>query len=252
MGERKCTCVSAVTQPFSRQGRTRSISMISSSVSGVISNTLRSGRISKPLETSRYTRPSGRSSSRLAGDIGAGVGVHMAEIDAVILEPGRVDDAVAVDRRQVLPAGAVHVQLDRGALSAALLAHLQAHALVGRRQRAQERAGLAGPHLGDGNHLPAGQVETGIRMGGVFDQQAEFGPDRELVVVAGLPALVRVLQAGCGGDHLAEVQLNLFEQAVRIQARLKFAAFGELQQGGLARLPAQRRLGCATGGHGRR
>ena len=51
-GERKCTCVSAVTQPCSRQGSTFSISITISCVSGVTSTTLRTGRISKPLETS--------------------------------------------------------------------------------------------------------------------------------------------------------------------------------------------------------
>ena len=60
-GDRKCTCVSPVTQPRERHGSTRSSAIVIVRVELATFTTLRTGLISKPLLTSRYTLPRGKS-----------------------------------------------------------------------------------------------------------------------------------------------------------------------------------------------
>ena len=62
--------------------------------------------------------------------------VEMDKVGAIVLEPGRVGDAVAIDRRQILPRLTVNVQLDRYRLgAAAAVHHLQRHPLRCRSDR---------------------------------------------------------------------------------------------------------------------
>ena len=226
-GERKCTCVSAVTQPCSRQGRT---------FSSLDLDLLRLGRDLDDLAHRPDLEAFGdldvdlaqrQLDQRLAVDVGAGVGTgqvvpvqDVGEVHAVILEPGRVEDAVAVHRRQVFAPFAVDVQLDRHRPAAAALDDAQRDRLLGGRDRADGASGAvpskSAPSTSDTGitRLPSGrEVETGFRVGGVLDQDLAGGKLRQLVVVALLPGVVRVDQARRGRDHLPQIELDLLEQA---------------------------------------
>ena len=179
----------------------------------------------------------------------------VGKVHAVILEPGRVEDAVAVDRRQVLAPFAVDVQLDRHGPAAAALDHAQRDGLLWRARRA-----------GAGCRTPASSTaETGMTW-------LPDGPDRwkqasgwavysirisvggqlgELVVVGVGPGVVGVEQARRGGDHLAQVELDLLEQPVLVQVGPEGLARGQRQPGLAARLPAQGERGDVAGGDGR-
>ena len=74
---------------------------------------------------------------RLTGDVRAGVGAAMAKVHAIVLEPGRVEDAMAVDRCEVLSPLAVDVQLDRYRSATAPLHGPQCDPLRRRRYRLQ-------------------------------------------------------------------------------------------------------------------
>ena len=102
----------------------------------------------------------------------------VGEVDAVVLEPGRVEDAMAVDRRQILAGFAVDVEFDRHRPPLAALDDAQRHRLLGGRDRMDGAVGRRTVVTGafdvsDRDHPAAGgasEVEAGCRVRGVLDQ----------------------------------------------------------------------------------
>ena len=200
---------------------------------------------------------------RFTVDVGAGVGTgriipvqDVGEVDAVVLEPGRVKDTMAVDRRQVFASLAVDMQLHRHRMPPAALDHAQHDRLLGRRDRkgsavGYHAAGSSAFHLGyrdDPAAVCVEEVETGLWMRGVLDQNFAVRQLRKLVVVAVLPGVVRVDQARRRGDHLSEIELDLFQQPILVQLRSEGLPLGQGQTGLAPRPPAQRDLANVPGG----
>lgn len=135
------------------------------------------------------------------------------KVDAVVLEPRAVRDAVAVDGREVLTGLAVDVELDRHRAARPPLDHAELDAPRGRRHDLQGPRPARALELRNGNGLPAGQVKSRARVRGVLDKYFARGHLGEAVVVRGLPGLFRVDGAPGGRDHLPEVERDLLEEA---------------------------------------
>ena len=256
MGERKWTCVSAVTQPCSRQGSTFSISMTTSCGLGGHLDHLPHRPDLEPFGDLEVHLAQRQLELRLAGDVGAGMSpgpvgpiANVGKVHAVVLEPGRVEDAMAVHRGQVLAPLAVDVQLDRDRLT--LLPRSTTRSLTACSAGATGWMGSPGWLLSTwetGIATPSRQVEAGFRVGGVLDQDLVGGDFGSLVVVSIRPGIVRIHQARRGRDDLSQVELHLLEQAVFVQVGLESFSRRKGQAGFPARLPAQ---GQRCGGAGR-
>ena len=84
------------------------------------------------------------------------------------------------------------------------------------------------------------KVEAGLGVGGVFDQHlaGRRAPGAGCCSVLARPRSGR--PGAASRDHLAQVELDLLEQAVLVQLRLEGLALRQRQAGLAARLPAQR------------
>ncbi|OQA39601.1 MAG: hypothetical protein BWY52_03098 [Chloroflexi bacterium ADurb.Bin325] len=193
-------------------------------------------------------RADGQAQGRLAVDVGGRVQPLVGEVDGVVLEPGRVDDAVAILGREILAGRAVDVQLDRDRRAAPARDDAQRYPLRGRPHRRQGSGMRAGLDLRRGDDGAAGQVEARVLVRGVFNEHAARGARRQLVVVAFGPAIVGIDELRRGGDDLAQVELDLRQQAVAVERGRKGLALRQRQQGFLPRPPTQRQAGRIAGG----
>ena len=127
-----------------------------------------------------------------------------------------------IDRRQILAGLAVGVELDGDRLLAALLHHAELHPLQRRANRRQRSGAPLLRQLRDGNGLSATQVEARVGVGRVLDQDLAIRGAGRLVVVRLRPLMVRILETRLGGDHLAQIELDLLEETPLVEMRLEF------------------------------
>ena len=176
----------------------------------------------------------------LTGDIGSPVPAAVLKLRSVVLKPSAVRQPVAVRRRQVLAGIPVQVQLGGNRLAARSVNHANSDPPRGGhhpRQRTR-RTGLF--EFRDGGAGSVGEVELGIRMRHVLDQDFMLCDRGQLVVIGALPVVIRIDQAGLGRDHLAQVEGDLGSAPLPVDPVIEGHVVRNFQDGLAACTPSQR------------
>jgi hypothetical protein len=136
----------------------------------------------------------------------------------------------------------MHVQLHRDYAVCATDDDTQRYSLCRGCNRPQDVVHVPGLDLSHRQLPPIRQVEMGIWMARIFENELLSRPGGQLVIVAVLPVFVGVQWSYLGRDDLAQIELDLPQETFFIQFRVESRTVRERKNSFSACAPPQRLL----------